>query len=81
MGGDWETLQEEQIIRAHAVASQRSSMMAPNPTPPPLSQLRHAHVIAHVGEYVQTMRTLVPNILVAPLAETHCNSLPFSSIG
>jgi hypothetical protein len=81
MGGDWETLQEEQTIRAHAMVSQRSSTMAPDPTPPPLAQLCHAHAIAHVREYTQTMRTLVPNILVAPLIETHCNSLPFSSIG
>jgi len=55
--------------------------MAPNPTPLPLAQLRHAHAMDHVGEYAQTMRTLVPNILVAPSVETHYNSLPFSSIG
>jgi hypothetical protein len=42
MAGDWETLQEKQTIRAHALASQRSLVMTPYPTPPPLAQLHHA---------------------------------------
>ncbi len=44
--------------------------MAPDPTPPPLTQLCHAWALAHVGEYAQTMCALAPNTLVAPLVET-----------
>jgi hypothetical protein len=50
--GDWETLQEEQTIRAHALAPQRSLMMALDPTPLPLAQLCRARAFTHVGEYI-----------------------------
>jgi hypothetical protein len=70
MPGDWETLQEEQTIRAHALASERSLAMAPDPTPPPLAQLCCARAFGHVGEYVRVMCTLAHSILVAPSVET-----------
>jgi hypothetical protein len=35
MAKDQETLKEEHMIRAQALASQRSSKMASDPTPPP----------------------------------------------
>jgi hypothetical protein len=44
--------------------------MAPNPTPPPLMQLRHARALVHVAKYVRTMRALAPNTLVAPSTKT-----------
>ncbi len=37
MVGDQETLQEEHIIKAQVLASQKSLEMSPNPTPPPLT--------------------------------------------
>ncbi len=39
MAQDWETLQEEHTIKAQMLVSQRSSMLAPNPTPLPLTRL------------------------------------------
>jgi hypothetical protein len=52
------------------LASQRFLETAPNPTPPPLTQLYHAWALTHVEEYVQTMCALAPNTFVAPLVET-----------
>ncbi len=63
MAGDWETLQEEHTIRTHALTSQRSSKMAPNPTPPPSAQLCHTHAFAHVGKYVEVVCALGPKLL------------------
>jgi hypothetical protein len=48
---DWETLQEEHIIRAKSLISQKSSKMAPNPMPPPSTQLCRTWALAHVEEY------------------------------
>lgn len=59
---DWETLQEEHTIIAHALASQRSSKMAPNSTPLPWARLCHAQALVHVGEYVWIVCALALNI-------------------
>jgi hypothetical protein len=70
MAKDWETLQEEQTIKTHALASQRSLMMAPDPIPLPLTQLRHTRAFAHAREYVRSMRTLAHSTPMTPLIET-----------
>jgi hypothetical protein len=70
MVGDWETLQEEHILRTQALASQRSLEMAPDPTPLPSTQLHRVQALVHVGEYVRTMCALAPNTLIAPSTET-----------
>jgi len=39
MGGDWEALQEEHMIRTLALAFRKCLELIPIPTPPPLAQL------------------------------------------
>jgi len=70
MAQDWETLQEEHTIKAQMSISQRSSMLAPNPTPPPLTRLFCTQALVHVGEYVPTMCALVHNTPSTPSAKT-----------
>jgi hypothetical protein len=64
MAKDWETLQEEHTIKAHALVSQRSPNMAPDPTPLPSTQLCRTWGLIHVEEYARTVCAL------APLVET-----------
>jgi len=69
-GRDWEKLQEEHTIKAHALASQRFLEMAPYLTPPPLVQLHHKRALAHVGEYVYAVHASAVNTFAAPSVET-----------
>ncbi len=52
------------------MASQRVSEMAPDLTPPPLTQLRYTWAFAHAGEYVQVVLTLASISPAAPLIKT-----------
>jgi len=70
MARDWETLQEKHTIRAQVLVSQRFSMIALDPNPPPSTRLCCARTLTHVGEYVQTMCALALGILVAPSTKT-----------
>jgi hypothetical protein len=82
MVGDWETLQEQHTIKAHALAAQRFLEMAPNLTPPPLTWLYHAGAFAHVMDYVRTMCALIgPQHSYGPINWNHYDPSPSSSIG
>jgi len=52
------------------LASQRSSVLALNPTPLPLTQFRCTQALAHVGEYVRTMCALAHKTPLAPSTKT-----------
>jgi hypothetical protein len=70
VGGNWETLQKEHMIKTHVLASHMCLESIPNPTPLPLTQLSCAQVFAHVGEYIWTVRALALNTNAAPYEET-----------
>jgi len=38
----------------------------PNPTPPPLARLHHAHAFVHVGECIQAIHALAASTFVTP---------------
>ncbi len=52
------------------LASQRSSKVALDPTPPSSARLCYAWALVHVGEYVCVVRALAPTTHVAPLVKT-----------
>jgi hypothetical protein len=58
------------MFKAQALTYQKSSKIVMDPSPPLLAQLHHTQALAHVGEYVGTMCTLIPNTLTIPSDET-----------
>jgi len=56
-------------MRAFVLVFCKCLESTPNLTPPPSAQLCRAWGLAHVGEYTQIIRTLVPSTLVATFDE------------
>jgi hypothetical protein len=69
MGGNWETLQEEHMIKAFILVSHKCLELIPDPTPFPLACLCRAHAFVHVWEYVQIVHALAPNTPATPFDE------------
>jgi hypothetical protein len=70
MGGNWEALHDEHIIRTLALASCKCLESIPNPTSLLLKQLCRTWALVHIRECARTICTLVLNTLVAPSNET-----------
>jgi len=70
MGGNWEALHDEHIIRTIALASCKRLESIPNPTSLLFTRLCRTQTLVHVREYARTICTLVLNTLVAPSNET-----------
>ncbi len=70
MGGNWEALQEENMIKTLVLTSRRRLELTPDSTPPPLARLCPARAFAHVEEYIRVICALVRNTPVTPSNET-----------
>jgi hypothetical protein len=70
MGGNWEALQEEHIIKSHVLASHKCLELILDPTPPPSMRLCHAQTLTHVREYVQIICALTLSTHAVPFNET-----------
>jgi hypothetical protein len=54
------------MIRTFALTFCRCLDLITNPTPLPLTWLRHAQTLVHIGEYAWTLHALTPNTPIAP---------------
>ncbi len=68
-GGNWETLQEEHMIKASTLVFHKCLELIPDPTPLPLACLCHAQAFVHVGKYARTIRALASNTPTTPFNE------------
>jgi hypothetical protein len=78
LGEDWETLQEEHMIRTLALVSYKCLESIPNPIPPPSTQLCHTQAFAHVGEYTLSSRHIRFKHTYSPLLMRPWESFAFS---
>jgi hypothetical protein len=69
MGGNWETLQEEHMIKASTLVSHKCLELILDPTPLPSAYLCHAQAFVHVWEYARTICALASNTLTIPFNE------------
>jgi hypothetical protein len=70
MGGNWETLQGEHMIRTFVLNCCKCLDSTSYSTPLPSTQLHYAQTFAHVGEYVWTICALSLNTLATPSNKT-----------